>query len=379
LREETANSQFLSLQWPSPPRNILLTKKNNTPEATEKLVEFAKYIKSTYDDPENGHTLSIILEPHAAAEIHDRLPFPVYTTPRAIGKSIPALHEKVDLIATFGGDGTILHAAALFATAKHVPPMLSFSMGTLGFLGNWKFVDHKRAFREVYGSGGDSNDARWSSLRGRTMGSSRAARVLLRNRLKVSVLGPDGQRISSSGTDDGEVYAMNEVVMHRGRSPHLTIIDVFLNGQFLTEAQADGMIISTPTGSTAYSLSSGGSIVHPLVPSLLLTPISPRSLSFRPLLLPANQPITLRLSPKNRSSEVEVSIDGVGRPEGLSLGSEVRVWGESVKDVHGTWEGGVPSLVRGAISGDPCGQSDDPWGGGLVELLQFNRPFGQDN
>jgi NADH kinase len=362
----------LSLQWPSPPRNILLTKKNNTPETTEKLIEFAKYIKSTYDDPENGHILSVVLESHAAAEIHDQLPFPVYTAPRTKDdKSIPALHDKVDLIATFGGDGTILHAAALFATAKHVPPMLSFSMGTLGFLGNWKFVDHKRAFREVYGSGGDSSDSRWSTLRGRTMGSSRPARVLLRNRLKVSV-GSDGP-----GNAEGDVYAMNEVVMHRGMSPHLTIIDIFVDGQFLTEAQADGMIISTPTGSTAYSLSSGGSIVHPLVPSLLVTPISPRSLSFRPLLLPANQPITLRLSPKNRS-EVEVSIDGVRRPKGLSLGSEVRVWGESVKDATGTWEGGVPSLVRGAIGGDPCGHGDDPWVGGLNELLQFNRPFGQD-
>jgi NADH kinase len=342
------------------------------------LIEFAKYIKSSYDDQETNHSVSLILEPHAAAEVHEQLPFPIYTTPLAGDKSIPALHDKVDLISTLGGDGTILHAAALFATAKHVPPMLSFSMGSLGFLGNWKFEDRKRAFREVYGSGGDSNDPSWSSLRGKTMGSRRPARVLLRNRLKVSVFGPNGERVSNATREEeGDVYAMNEVVMHRGASPHLTIIDIFVDGQFLTEAMADGMIVSTPTGSTAYSLSSGGSIVHPLVPSLLLTPICPRSLSFRPLLLPANQPITLRLSEKNRSSEVEVSIDGVRRPEGLPLGSEVRVWGESIKDGQ-RWEGGVPSLVRGAVGGDPCGHGDDPWVGGLNGLLQFNRPFGQD-
>jgi NADH kinase len=404
VHAEISHNDLLCLQWPSPPRNILITKKNSSPNITEALIEYAKHIHSSYPD------INFILEPHAAEEVHESLSFPVYTASSTKDKAVPALHEKVDLISTLGGDGTILHASSLFATARNVPPILSFSMGTLGFLGEWKFKEYKRAFREVYMSGatagndsylGENESANaenqeeaattdagphevhgtptgWSSIRGKSMGSNRGARVLLRNRLKVGVFGPDGQRVSgddSIASAKGDVYAMNEVIMHRGATPHLAIIEVSIGGRFLTEAVADGMIISTPTGSTAYSLSSGGSIVHPLVSSLLLTPICPRSLSFRPLVLPANTPISLRLSEKNRGREVEVSIDGVRRSQGLGLGMEVRVWGETIKDRQGNWTGGVPSVVRGAVGSDVSGE--DHWVGGLNGLLKFNYPFGE--
>jgi NADH kinase len=178
---------------------------------------------------------------------------------------------------------------------------------------------------------------------------------------------------SGQPTNAKPIYAMNEVIIHRGRNPHLTILDVFIGGKFLTSAVADGMIVSTPTGSTAYSLSSGGSIVHPLVSSLLLTPICPRSLSFRPLVLPAHSPISLRLSSKNRADEVEVSIDGVRQETGLTQGMEINVWGEGIRGVDGEWRGGVPSVVRSGRDGGP----DDHWVGGLNGLLKFNYPFGE--
>lgn len=278
--------------------------------------------------------------------------------------------------------------------------MLSFSMGTLGFLGEWKFAEYKRAFREVYMSGagletrngvlgpsepaettteGGSAPTGWSSIRGKSMGSSRAARVLMRNRLKISMFAADGTPLSSAGLDDSSqqhLHAMNEVIIHRGRDPHLAVVEVFVGGRFLTEAVGDGMIVSTPTGSTAYSLSSGGSIVHPLVSSILLTPICPRSLSFRPLVLPAGTPITLKLSDKNRGRELEVSIDGVRRSEAMGVGMEVRVTGEEVKRSEGSWHGGVPCIVR---RGGTAGEGDDGWVGGLNALLKFNYPFGEES
>ena len=216
----------------------------------------------------------------------------------------------------------------------------------------------------------------WSSVRGKAMGPNRSSKVLLRNRLKVGVFDAEGRRVVGDNPNEivkGDVHALNEVIIHRGKEAHLAIIEVFVGGRFLTEAVADGMIISTPTGSTAYSLSSGGNIVHPLVSSLLLTPICPRSLSFRPLVLPANTPIKLRLSEKNRGRELEVSIDGRRRRIGVGVGMEIRVIGEDI--VKGqTWHGGVPCVMRGTRGGV---EDDDGWVGGLNGLLKFNYPFGE--
>ncbi|KAF2114907.1 ATP-NAD kinase-like domain-containing protein [Lophiotrema nucula] len=388
---------LLSLQWPSPPRNILITKKKRTPGITNSLIEYSTHLSTTYP------SINVIVEPESADEIHERVSFPVYTYQRPEhGNASPEhLSDKTDLVCTLGGDGTILRASSLFSHATSVPPILSFAMGTIGFLGEWKFKEYKRAFREVYMSGASDAYAKledpevdhrsfppaspddpldkplsYADIRGKTMGANRTARILLRNRLKVGVFGPDGSRMNSL-PESGDTYALNEVIIHRGSSPHLKIIDVFVGGRFLTEAVADGVIISSPTGSTAYSLSSGGSIVHPLVPSLLLTPICPRSLSFRPLVLPAETPITLRLGEKNRGREVEVSIDGKRISEKIGVGMEVRVLGENVKSEDGEWCGGVPSIVRGVNGLED--KEDDHWVGGLNALLKFNYPFGDQD
>ncbi|PGH23189.1 hypothetical protein AJ80_02719 [Polytolypa hystricis UAMH7299] len=385
--EESKTSDLLALKWPTPPENILLVRKRGAPAVTESLTQFANHIKSTYSP------ISVILEREAATDIHDSLPFPVYTN--LSSDKIPV--EKIDLIVTLGGDGTILRASSFFATSKVVPPVLSFSMGTLGFLGEWEFSEYKSAFREVYMSGSEHAESNasetpsnslatptgWDAVRGKSMGASRSARILMRSRLRVGLFTPDGQPVhnkdgaalsSPTAGDDG-VHAMNEVVIHRGKQPHLAVVQVFVGNRFLTEAVADGIIVSTPTGSTAYSLSCGGSIIHPLVPSLLLTPICPRSLSFRPLVIPSSTPVTLRLSEKNRGSEVEVSIDGVVVDQGLSVGMEVRVWGEQIKTDKGDWIGGIPCVMR-KMSGE--GVAADGWVGGLNGLLKFNYPFGSD-
>jgi NADH kinase len=389
------HNTLLSLQWPSPPRNILITKKKRTPNIVTSAIEFATHIRSTYP------SINIIFEPDSAAELHEQLPFPVYSYDKVGGFGTSHhLSDKTDLVCTLGGDGTLLRASSLFSSAESVPPVLSFAMGTIGFLGEFKFKEYKRAFREVYMSGApdtystlsDSLGAppassnpptsedpldrplSYADIRGKAMGTNRTARILLRNRLKVGVFAPDGSRIGPQG----DIYALNEVTLHRGSSPHLKIIDVYINNRFLTEAVADGMIISSPTGSTAYSLSSGGSIVHPLVPSLLLTPICPRSLSFRPLVLPAETPITLRLGKdKNRGREVEVSIDGMTITQGMGVGMEVRVAGEEVKKENGEWDGGVPSIVRGTVGRED--EAEDHWVGGLNALLKFNYPFGDQD
>ncbi|KAL8649103.1 MAG: hypothetical protein Q9210_004597 [Variospora velana] len=404
IASKTRHNDLLSLQWPSPPRNILLVQKRNAAVTSEALKEFAQHIHDTFPNT------NIVLEPDAADELHQCMSFPVYTTgllQDAVAREA-ALMQKVDLAATFGGDGTILRASSLFSRALSVPPILSFSMGTLGFLGEWKFAEYKRAFREVYMSGAGAGDRSqiletgsfldgkdvqldgpedvastatggpmgWSSIRGKSLGKTRGARVLLRHRLKVTVDMSENQSglHATVAMDPPVIHAMNEIIIHRGATPHLVHIAIFIGGRFLTEAVADGMIISTPTGSTAYSLSSGGSIIHPLVDSICLTPICPRSLSFRPLILPASTPVTLRLSEKNRGREVDVSIDGMRQTEGLKAGGEIRVVGEEIQRDKDGWTGGVPCVMRG---GGERGE-DDGWVGGLNGLLKFNYPFGEE-
>jgi NAD+ kinase len=107
----------------------------------------------------------------------------------------------------------------------------------------------------------------------------------------------------------GTYNVLNEAVIDRGPSPFLSVIDIDCDQQFLTTLQGDGIILATPTGSTAYSLAAGGSMVHPAVPAILLTPICAHSLSFRPLLLPDSSVLDCTV-PLDSRANGWVSFDG---------------------------------------------------------------------
>lgn len=396
MQSTKPGSTLLSLHWPRPPRNLLLVQKLYAPEVAQAVVHFAKHVASDYPQ------VKIIVEPRVAASIRQQVDFPIYESDRR-----PVMADKVDIVATFGGDGTVLRAASLFKLHRSVPPILSFSMGSLGFLGEWDFAEYKRAWRELYMSGSDVTAGRqaamartddqninplstttadpWADSPGKSLGRRRACKVLLRPRIKADVIDADGNSLNArfsetlTGSSSGiagtrepspPLRAVNEISVHRGSHPHLAAIDIYQNGRFLTETTADGILVSTPTGSTAYSLSAGGPIVHPLVRSLLITPISPCSLSFRSLVLPLDTEVRLRMRAKNRNRELELIIDG-RRCGGLLPGSEVRIQGEFVGRAGPgeEWHGGVPCVVRA---------EDDPWVGGLNGLLKFNYPFGRE-
>ncbi|CEH17828.1 atp-nad kinase [Ceraceosorus bombacis] len=116
---------------------------------------------------------------------------------------------------------------------------------------------------------------------------------------------------------------LNDLVVDRGPSPYVSLLEVFGNEHHMTTAQADGLCISTPTGSTAYSLSAGGSLVHPEIPSILITPICPHTLSFRPMLLPDSMELRIAV-PYNSRSTAWASFDGRGRVE-LKQGDHIKV------------------------------------------------------
>lgn len=396
LQSGKPGSSLLSLNWPRPPRNLLVIQKLYAPEVTEAVIQFSKHIHNDYPE------VNLVFEPKITLDLKNHLNFPIYASDNRSN-----IADKIDVIATFGGDGTVLRAASLFKLHGSVPPILSFSMGTLGFLGEWEFGDHKKAWREMYMSGSDvharnaafprsesevtkGSYAEWDRVIGKSLGTHRASKILLRHRIKADVFDPNGNKINhwlsntlaqeaksgakpiaGSKEPSPALRAINEISIHRGSHPHLAIIDIYQNGHFLTETVADGILISTPTGSTAYSLSAGGPIIHPLVKSLLITPISPCSLSFRSLVLPLNTNVTLKMSNKNRGRELDLSIDGK-RCAGISPGAEVHVKGEFVGRVGPgeEWHGGVPCVIRT--------EDDDPWVGGLTGLLKFNYKFGRE-
>lgn len=207
--------------------------------------------------------------------------------------------EKFDLVLTLGGDGTVLFTSWLFQ--RIVPPVLSFSLGSLGFLTSFEFEKYKQHLNRIMGDEG--------------------MRVNLRMRFTCTVY-----RASSGGreAEEGEQFeVLNELVIDRGPSPYVSNLELYGDNELLTVIQADGCIFSTPTGSTAYSLSAGGSLVHPDIPAILLTPICPHTLSFRPMVL--SDTMLLRISvPRKSRATAYCAFDGKGRVE-LKQGDYVTI------------------------------------------------------
>ncbi|OAQ72750.1 NAD+ kinase Utr1 [Pochonia chlamydosporia 170] len=207
--------------------------------------------------------------------------------------------EKFDLVLTLGGDGTVLFTSWLFQ--RIVPPVLSFSLGSLGFMTTFEFEKYKSHLNRVMGDDG--------------------MKINLRMRFTCTVWRHDAE---GGHVDEGEQFeVLNELVIDRGPSPYVSNLELYGDDELLTVVQADGCIFSTPTGSTAYSLSAGGSLVHPDIPAILLTPICPHTLSFRPMVL--SDTMALRVAvPRNSRATAYCAFDGKGRIE-LRQGDHVTI------------------------------------------------------
>lgn len=207
--------------------------------------------------------------------------------------------EKFDLVLTLGGDGTVLFTSWLFQGI--VPPILSFSLGSLGFLTNFEYDKFKAQLDKVMGEEG--------------------MRVSMRMRFTCTV---HKARLDGAEPKEAEQFeVLNELVIDRGPSPYVSNLELYGDDELLTVIQADGCIFATPTGSTAYSLSAGGSLVHPDIPAILLTPICPHTLSFRPMVL--SDTMLLRVSvPGNSRATAYCAFDGKNRVE-LKQGDHITI------------------------------------------------------
>ncbi len=192
-----------------------------------------------------------------------------------------ALADCVEVIAVFGGDGTFLDAARL--AGNRGIPLLGINLGSLGFLTEVKLEEMHDAFECLLG------------------GNYRVEERVLAD---VKVFRQEDQLT--------QYLALNDAVINKGALARIIELEVWVNSELVTITRADGLIVSTPTGSTAYSMSAGGPIVYPTLGAFIITPICPHTLTNRPVVVPDEAPVGVRL---RHGTEVMLTVDGqVGMP-----------------------------------------------------------------
>lgn len=183
----------------------------------------------------------------------------------------------IDFLVVLGGDGTLLHGAEL--VADRGVPLLGINLGTLGFLTTCPPEQGMQVLERA--------------LAGQLA-------IERRMRLRVLFIRENGEQVQR--------FACNDVVINQGALARLMEFESFLDGRPITTYRADGLIISTPTGSTAYNLAAGGPIVSPHVQAMILAPICPHTLTNRPLVVPAASRVQVRLG--TNAENVLLTVDG---------------------------------------------------------------------
>jgi NAD+ kinase len=202
-------------------------------------------------------------------------------TAAAMGREPAHRRDRIaraaDLVIVLGGDGTLL------SVARHAPtttPVLGINVGVLGYLSGLKQGEALSRLDEVL-AGGFREDRR--------------------RRLDVTI---------ADGPDRGTYRALNDAVLNRRPSGRITTFSVSIGGHPVARFRGDGVIVATPTGSTAYSLSVGGPILDPALAAVVVTPISPHSLTQRPLVVPASATVGLKVVGRRQDDGVHLALDG---------------------------------------------------------------------
>jgi NAD+ kinase len=209
----------------------------------------------------------------------------------ALGTADAELARRSDVVVVFGGDGTILRAAR--AAAPQAVPILGVNLGAFGFLAEVGDLEVEEALRRLLEGDYQIDE-----------------RMMLRAWVER-----EGQTVR-------EFLALNDTVVTNSGYPRLLTLRTYVNAEHLATHLADGMIVATPTGSTAYSLSAGGPILHPAVDGLVLTPICAHSLNARTMVLSAGDRIGITVEPSG--APTVVTVDGQEGHE-LAPGHQVRV------------------------------------------------------
>jgi NAD+ kinase len=235
-------------------------------------------------------TVVIVTKPHQPEVARVASQLATWFDGKGIRASMdPASAERADLCVVVGGDGTLLAAARMMG--DHQVPILAINYGGLGFL------------TEV------TRDEMYPALEGVLAG-----KTVTRSRMMMEV------SVQRDGGAVGTYQALNDVVIHKGTLARIIELEAYVDGQYVSIFRSDGLILSTPTGSTAYNVSAGGPIVHPTMAAIILTPISSHTLTNRPLVLPPESRVEVAL--RSIPDDVYVTVDG---QVGMKLDSRDRV------------------------------------------------------
>ena len=205
-----------------------------------------------------------------------------------------SLAGQVDLIVVLGGDGTLLSVADSAAAAGADVPILGVNFGSLGFL-------TEVTLPELYPS----------------LESALAGTAPIEDRMMLR------STTTRRGSAFADHIALNDVVVTKGVRSRMIDLSVSVGDEFVTRVKADGLIVATPTGSTAYNLAAGGPIVQPTIDALVLTPIAPHMLTNRPIVIPATSLVRVQPQMTDRD-ELYVTFDGQAGYE-LRAGDEIRI------------------------------------------------------
>jgi NAD+ kinase len=184
---------------------------------------------------------------------------------RGNGYDPAKIPDLADLIIVLGGDGTLLGVARL--SVRHDVLILPVNLGTLGFLAEISFPNFRNEFNKL-----------------------RDGVYQVENRMLLNATQ------FRNGNNIGEFHAMNEVSLIKGIDSGIIDLEVNINNKYMTSYRADGLIVATPTGSTAYSLSAGGPILHPSMNAMVLSPICPFALTNRPVVIPDGSELAVQLA-----------------------------------------------------------------------------------
>jgi len=300
----------LHLEWMHRPKAALLIEKKHDTNARCYVIEIASFLAKVKH-------FNVYVEEY----VFNSLPNFSF-----INKFVSAKENSIDFILSFGGDGTLLHIASLFQ--EYCPPILAFAMGSLGFLSPFLAENYETEIDDL--------------IRGYFYVNSRT-------RLQAQII--------RNGTTIEQFQSLNDITITTSVSTTACAINSYIDGEYFTTIFGDGLIVATSTGSTAYSLSAGGAMIHPSVSTILWTPICAHSLNAHPIVLPDCVTLSFKIAPNDRTQ----------KPYNISYDSHKTLLGQNDEIIIRISPFTVPTVCKLSPVSD--------WLLSISSVLKWNQPM----